>query len=300
MRLRQAYEYALIECNKLKAPALLLEDYIYLFNKAIQQYVNSVYNRAEYNQQSSDDLGWLQQITVLHSPMDLRTNGEYLNKSNEFGDNIFTFELPDDYLHLLNCKAEISGSNVTSNRCGSSITNKTTAVNCFRLTANLEGGIMNNYYNKPSHKRPYYYIANRNDNDTIIIENSDKDNQNPDYGYSPVYSPIKESETPTYRFYDLKERFDRTSHQSPLFIEIHLGDSDYTVNRIQLTYLRSPMYVSMTQEDLLSVEDNTQVLEFPDYVCYEIINIYVRLLLENASDPRLSTVAPINQSIAVG
>lgn len=57
MTVRQAYEFALIECNKLKAPALLLEDYIYLFNKAIQQYVNSVYNRAEYNQQSSDDLG---------------------------------------------------------------------------------------------------------------------------------------------------------------------------------------------------------------------------------------------------
>ena len=232
--------------------------------------------------------------------MDLRTNGEYLNKSNEFGDNIFTFELPDDFLLLLNCKAEISGSNVTNNRCGSSITNKTTAVNCFRLTANLDGGIMNNYYNKPSHKKPYYYIINRNDNDTIIIENCKKDGDT-DYGYSPVYNPeIKEGETPTYRFYDLKERFDRTSHQSPLFIEIHLGDSDYVVNRIQLTYLRSPMYVSMTQEDLLSVEDNTQVLEFPDYVCYEIINIYVRLLLENASDPRLSTVTPINQSIAVG
>lgn len=290
MRLRQAYEYALIECNKLKAPALLLEDYIYLFNKAIQQYVNSVYNRAEYNQQSSDDLGWLQQITVLDSS----------NKSNEFGDNIFTFELPDDYLHLLNCKAEVSGSNVTSNRCGNITTNKTTAVNCFRLTANLDGGIMNNYYNKPSHKKPYYYIVNRNDNDTIIIDNSNK-GSDPDYGYSPVYNPeIKEGETPTYRFYDLKERFDRTSHQSPLFIEIHLGDSDYVVNRIQLTYLRSPMYVSMTQEDLLAVEDNTQVLEFPDYVCYEIINIYVKLLLENASDPRLSTVTPINQSIAVG
>jgi hypothetical protein len=221
---------------------------------------------------------------------------------NEFNGNITTFKLPTDYLHLLNCKAEISGSNVISNRCSSSTTNKTTAVNCFRLTANLDGGIMNNYYNKPSHKRPYYYIANRNDNDTIIIENSDKDNdnKNTDYGYSPVYSPVKDGETPTYRFYDLKERFDRTSHQSPLFIEIHLGDSDYAVNRIQLTYLRSPMYVSMTQEDLLSVEDNTQVLEFPDYVCYEIINIYVRLLLENASDPRLSTVTPINQSIAVG
>lgn len=59
------------------------------------------------------------------------------------------------------------------------------------------------------------------------------------------------------------------------------------------------MYVSMTQNQILELEDNTQVLEFPDYVCYEIINIYVRLLLENAGDPRLQTNVPINQSIAV-
>ena len=57
MTVREAYEYALIECNKLKAPAMLLEDFVYLFNKAIQQDVNGVYNRCEYNQQSSDDLG---------------------------------------------------------------------------------------------------------------------------------------------------------------------------------------------------------------------------------------------------
>lgn len=60
MTFRQAYEFALIECNKLKAPAMLLEDYIYLFNKAIQQYINTVYNRCDYNQQSTDDLMFLQ------------------------------------------------------------------------------------------------------------------------------------------------------------------------------------------------------------------------------------------------
>jgi hypothetical protein len=59
------------------------------------------------------------------------------------------------------------------------------------------------------------------------------------------------------------------------------------------------MYVSMTQEQVLAVEDNTPKLEFPDYVCYEIINIYVRLFLENASDPRLQTNMPINQTIAI-
>lgn len=60
MTFRQAYEFALIECNKLKAPAMLLEDYIYLFNKAVQQYINTVYNRCDYNQQSTDDLMFLQ------------------------------------------------------------------------------------------------------------------------------------------------------------------------------------------------------------------------------------------------
>lgn len=59
------------------------------------------------------------------------------------------------------------------------------------------------------------------------------------------------------------------------------------------------MYVSMTQEQVLAINDNTQKLEFPDYVCYEIINIYVKLLLENASDPRLQTNLPINQTIAI-
>lgn len=38
-------------------------------------------------------------------------------------------------------------------------------------------------------------------------------------------------------------------------------------------------------------------MEFPDYICYEIINEFVKLLLENASDPRLQTNIPINQTI---
>ena len=59
------------------------------------------------------------------------------------------------------------------------------------------------------------------------------------------------------------------------------------------------MYVSMTQDEVLLPEDNTQTLEFPDYICYEIINIVTRLLLENASDPRLQTNIPINQTIAI-
>jgi hypothetical protein len=39
-------------------------------------------------------------------------------------------------------------------------------------------------------------------------------------------------------------------------------------------------------------------MEFPDYVCQEIINELVTLMMENSSDPRLQTNIPINQTIA--
>lgn len=60
MTIRQAYDYSLIELNKVKAPTMLVEDFVYLFNKAIQQYINLAYSKAEYNQQASDDLSFLQ------------------------------------------------------------------------------------------------------------------------------------------------------------------------------------------------------------------------------------------------
>jgi hypothetical protein len=55
----------------------------------------------------------------------------------------------------------------------------------------------------------------------------------------------------------------------------------------------------MTEEDVLKFEDTTQVLEFPDYICYEIINLFVKLVMENIGDPRLQTNIPINQTISV-
>ena len=56
MTVRDLYDAALIEINKLEAPSMLLEDYNYLINKAIQQKVNKSYNMYEINQQATDDL----------------------------------------------------------------------------------------------------------------------------------------------------------------------------------------------------------------------------------------------------
>ena len=65
MSIRELYDYALIEMNKVEAPSLLLEDFNYFMNKAVQQYINKVYNRYDINQQSSDDLRVLKATTVI-------------------------------------------------------------------------------------------------------------------------------------------------------------------------------------------------------------------------------------------
>lgn len=57
------------------------------------------------------------------------------------------------------------------------------------------------------------------------------------------------------------------------------------------------MYIELTEEQLDTIEDTSQIIEFPDYVCYEIINEFAKLLLENSSDPRLQTHLPVNQTI---
>lgn len=54
------------------------------------------------------------------------------------------------------------------------------------------------------------------------------------------------------------------------------------------------MYI---EGDLENEKNRPEEMEFPDYVCYEIINEFVKLLLENTSDPRLQTNVPINQTI---
>lgn len=286
MTIRQAYEYILVECNKVKAPQVLLEDFIYLFNKAIQQYINSVYNRSEYNQQSSDDLGFLQTTSVIKVGK--------IAPRQEFNDTVWELQLPKDYLHMLNCIAEFTGSDSNKSRCGNGV-QRTITSTCQRLTADLYAGIINNYYMKPSHKKPYYYIINRNEKDQPVT-NPVMDNEIKEGSYRPNYIKTEDGK---YRFYALKEPYKRIVNQSSVNLEIHSGDSNWSLNNVYITYVKAPMYVSMTQDDVLLPEDNTQTLEFPDYVCYEIINIVTRLLLENASDPRLQTNVPINQTIAV-
>ena len=92
----------------------------------------------------------------------------------------------------------------------------------------------------------------------------------------------------------------RYGNSSAVRMEIRYGkDSDtFEPVSVQVDYLRTPQYIRLTQEQLDKTQDTSQIMEFPDYVCQEIINGLVKLVMENASDPRLQTNIPINQTIA--
>ena len=67
---------------------------------------------------------------------------------------------------------------------------------------------------------------------------------------------------------------------------------------IYIDYIKAPQYIRLTQEEVDYTEDRSQMLEFPDYVCQEILNELVILIMENISDPKIQTFPVVSQSIA--
>ena len=91
MTVREVYQALLIELNKEQAPSMLLEDFNYFGNKAIQWYINKQYNVYDVNQQTSDNLRVLSTTAKLTPTYD-----------DFYGERIAVIELPLDYFHLLN------------------------------------------------------------------------------------------------------------------------------------------------------------------------------------------------------
>ena len=288
MTARELYEYALIELNKLEAPSLLLEDYNYFINKAVQQYINLVYAKLEIDQQSTDDIRVLKTSAIL-KPIRLSEDPTYSHLSNGLFKSSYYVDLPADYMHLLNCIVEYKVS-VSNFKCY----NKDDIVYfaARRLTPDMYTQILNNAYMCPMYKRPYYYLNNINTANTIVT--------NPSMDTAILDANKKNNETPSTLVDSNNKQGDRLSNPSIVRLELRYGNDDgvFVPNNIYVDYLKSPMYIRLTQEQINSTLDYSQVLEFPDYVCFEIANIFVRLLMENASDPRLQTNMPINNTIA--
>lgn len=311
MTARQVYEGTLIEMNKVQAPSLLLEDFNYLFNKAIYQYINKRYNIYDINQQTTDDIRVLKATAILPATKaqdyGTVTSGQVIAANSLYG-GTYEVNLPSDYLHILNCVCNFKVKKQF--KCYDANTYVQFAA--VRLTADAWSQVINNFYMRPMYKRPYFYVHNVNTNTA-----------NPTYPYvaetgkgtditSATYTEATNTTTVTGGLprtikigntaVSNVERAGqiRFGNVSSVRMEIRYGkdDSLFTLENVYVDYLKTPQTIRLTQEQLDLTEDTSQMMEFPDYVCQEIINELVTLVMENASDPRLQTHIPVTQSIA--
>lgn len=232
-------------------------------------------------------------------------------------------DLPADYLHLLNCIIEYTAN--TNYKCY----NKDDAVHfaARRLSTDMYTQIINNAYLRPMYKRPYYIITNVNENYDnndnhagtytpgagLVPSNSTMDTPILDYNNGATDKGTVGTHGENYPITSGNESYaksnlldsentagDRLANSSVVRLELRIGPDDtvFTPSKVYIDYLKAPMYIRLTQDQINSTLDYSQTLEFPDYVCFEIVNIFTRLLMENASDPRLQTNMPINNTIA--
>lgn len=278
MTVKKIYEIVLIELSKVQAPFLKLYDFNYFINQAICQFVNKIYNIYDINQQTTDDLRVLKSKATLIPEIFDDEITEHSNISK------YIINMPDDYLHLLNCicyfKNNIPGCN-----------NKIIGAN--KITADSLSEILNDYYNKPSINRPYYYIHNQNDNENLPT-NSETDKLNDSKGFKRTFNYNGESLSTVDKLAGI-----RYSNTSKVRIELYCGKSDnFNLSAVTIDYLKSPQYVELTQEQLDSIQDISQIMEFPEYVNQEIINELVNLIMRRNNDPSLATHIQMTQSIA--
>lgn len=283
MTAKELLTHVQTEINKVGAPSLLLEDFIYLSNKAVQQYTNKAYNLYETTQQSIDNLRVLKSSAVLDIKVDE-------NATSPLERNKLYCVLPADYMHLLNCVVafEFNGDSQGKRKCGDKDEDDGFVYSpARRLTADQYPNIITNAYFKPTYQRPYYYINNANDtnskfpepNEVLVATNSKMDR-------------LIQSLEGTDRVAE-----GRQSNVTPVIMEIRCGKNNlYLPKKAYIDYLKSPMKITLTQAEI-DGGGSSQVLEFPDYVCYEIVNEITKLVLENASDPRLQTNPIINSTI---
>lgn len=359
MTAKDVFQAVLMELNKQNAPSIDLETFNYFFNKAINQFVNKQYNvGVDTDQQRTDDIRVLKTSAILkpaRTPKELSSaitsflgdsenkgNADVISKASIYGAT-YEFNLPSDYLHLLNCIC-IYRVNKRIN-CPYNVGDivRKGATKC---TADTWPLIIDNLYMRPTYKRPYYYINNINtqtknptnpitentdtgtsiqytgtdvptrgweetgpsfatgEKDTLLRDNTVYKQAGDTSGRNDVKNRKLSISIPNLgdstEDLNVKTAGHRYGNSSNVRLEIRYGQdsSVFELIGIAIDYIKAPQFIRLTQEQLDLTEDTSQTLEFPDYICQEIINELTKILMENASDPRIQTQPAISQSIA--
>ena len=329
MTSKQIYEATAIELSKVQAPALKLYEFNYFFNQAIRQFVNKVYNVYDVNQQTTDDLRVLKATATLKPTVAESTGNkalDYLRGATYY------VNMPDDYLHLLNC---ICLFDVNKRKeCWDE--GDVMVVGATKLTADSWSSVVDDVYNQPTKKRPYYYVHNQNDVhvDSASKALTDRNSSLPsdadlDEMHELTVTYNADGKTPATvvegKGFDRTFNFDvdgngsidsagaetfstvekpagsRHANSSRVKVEIRCGrdkSNIFSLSAVQIDYVKAPQFIRLTQEQLDSDEDISQVMEFPDYVNQEIVNELVNLVMRKTNDPSLQAHMQMTQSIA--
>ena len=138
---RQSYIDILTELVKEEAPTLYLEDFLYYFNKAINEFIKRRYELFEATQQVHDDLRFWKK--------------PYNTNQMEFGLDAIDSQR---YRHVLGCVIDVKLTRPDS-RCDHRV-NTTKQYKAVRMSSDIKSGILNNSYLEPTFFRPYFDIVN--------------------------------------------------------------------------------------------------------------------------------------------
>lgn len=268
MTARQAYEALLVELDKVKAPAILLDDFNYLFNKVTYIYVSKLFDGRHAATQTEIDKLSSVMATIRLDVVD-----------NEVS-------LPKDYYRLLNCFVSYSGDNL--DKCGNGVGKDIPAR---QLNPARSEEVFRNYYLRPTFHRPYYqFIYNAEDytpnqGNSIDIDFSEKydvdgymDNSGSNFSRTITVTPVgshsgfKSS---------VVERDIAVRYGKPTDVKIQLftGDSKYAASSVKIDYIKAPQHIKLTPEQMDLVEDTSQILEWDELATHEIISVMLESLV---------------------
>lgn len=296
MTARQMYEAVLAERNKVGTSTMLLEDFNYFANKAIRQYINKRYTLYDTSQQTTDDLRVLKASAKLNVN---KVGGLAVGTNNLYG-AVYEAVLPSDYYHILSCVCEYDVNQTYECHDSGDVWHQ----GATKLTADQWASIINNSYMRPSYRRPYYYIHNDGINGPLNQEVQTEKFTETDPSTTDRVITIGDGnltqDNPVERQSHVGNAYQRYGNASPVRIEIRYGKDDtvFKLKNIYVDYLKTPQHIRLTPTQIDLTVDTSQLLEFPDYVCQEIINELVMLIMENEGDGRLQTFIPLSQSIA--
>jgi hypothetical protein len=294
MTAKQTYEAILRELSRRDSPDMYLDDYNYFINRGIMHYVQQRVNVDEYNAQVSDDLQALRRVKeYLENTF---TNiGDQLTKPDgvtTYNQAIYRMNLPSNFMHVRLCSVTLMlDVDHMGFKKGYRKIEKAK-----RLTDDMHGSVLLNAYSKPSPKNVFYSVVGNSlsipanwASDISVLDARVNQLINKEAGDNNVHNAV-ESAT---------DLIDNESVLTGPGLTINYGNdsSVHKLQKVQVIYLKTPAMVKLSAEQADSETDTSQVLEFPDHVCLQIIKEAVKLFMVKSGDPSVQGYVALNTDI---